>query len=688
MQIGNANGTTGAMTGDIALSTGTTLQFNRTGTFTYDGDVLGGGSFTKVRAGTVIATGDFSNIGGITITAGIMQFGDGGATGSFGGDVTNNATIDINRSGIFQYGDVISGSGALDISGPGNVILTNINTYTGDTTITNGILSVNGQIGDASSTVNIDGGKLGGTGTILGTVDVNSGGTLGPGNSIGTLNVTGNVNFAANSQFEVEIAPDGTSDLLAVDGIVTIAGGTVLVIAPSGAYVPGTIYTVITATGGRNGTFAGLDTSLAFVTPELEYDPNSVMLVITRNSTKFTDVAATYNEYQVASALQTLPLPEIRSMMRSWGRRSQVRRRLSTPCPVRCMGQPPARSSTRRTPCAASIIDRLIQSSYGNAGGEVAALGAGGPINVAMRSGQIYDGRMALGAPGEGTPDVPGVPAYGEGLVFWTQAYGSWGEYDGNGNAATLDRSLGGFVSGVDTGLPGNWRAGLATGYTRTDLSVGARQSSSDVDSYLLAAYAGGAVGDFIVRSGAAWSWNSIDATRNVIFPGFFETETASYNGDVGQLFAEIAHPYLHGRTAIEPFAGVAWVRFETDSFTESGGDAALTAASSNDNVGYSTLGLRAASTMPVNGVMVTPRASVAWRYAFGDTTPNLALAFAQSGAGFGILGVPLAQNSALLEAGLDIELSHDARLGVSYVGQLAGDLQDNGVQANLLWRF
>ena len=338
-----------------------------------------------------------------------------------------------------------------------------------------------------------------------------------------------------------------------------------------------------------------------------------------------------------------------------------------------------------------SIVDRLIQSSYANANGEVAALGAGGPIAVAMRSGQVYDGRMALGVPIDGTRDVPAgvVPAYGEGLVFWTQAYGSWGQYDGNGNAATVDRSLGGFVSGVDTGLHGNWRAGLATGYTRTDLSVGARASSSDVDSYLLAAYAGGPVGSFVLRSGATWSWNNIDATRNVIFPGFFETETANYNGDVAQLFAELAHPFQHGSTAIEPFVGLAWVHFGTSGFTETGGAAALTTNGSDDNVGYSTLGVRmASSSVPMHGITVTPRASLAWQYAFGDTTPDIALAFAQSGVGFSTLGVPLAQNSALIEAGLDLQLSPEARLGISYVGQLAGDLQDNGVQADLLWRF
>src|SRR5262249_27658155 len=139
-----------------------------------------------------------------------------------------------------------------------------------------------------------------------------------------------------------------------------------------------------------------------------------------------------------------------------------------------------------------SIIDRLVQGSYTTSNGEVAALGVGGPTAVALRDGQGYDGRMALGASNEDAPDVPTgtIPTYGQGLVFWTQAYGSWGQYDGNGNSATLDRSLGGFVSGVDTNLQGHWRAGVATGYTHTDLSVGARASSSNVDSYLLAAYA------------------------------------------------------------------------------------------------------------------------------------------------------------------------------------------------------
>src|SRR5215472_2361065 len=37
---------------------------------------------------------------------------------------------------------------------------------------------------------------------------------------------------------------------------------------------------------------------------------------------------------------------------------------------------------------------------------------------------------------------------YGPGLVFWTNAFGAWADFDGNKNAASADRNLGGFVSG------------------------------------------------------------------------------------------------------------------------------------------------------------------------------------------------------------------------------------------------
>lgn len=196
----------------------------------------------------------------------------------------------------------------------------------------------------------------------------------------------------------------------------------------------------------------------------------------------------------------------------------------------------------------------------------------------------------------------------------------------------------------MDAGIGGGWRLGAATGFSQSSISVDARRSSSDVGTTYLAAYAGGSLGPMMVRSGGAWGWSDIDTSRAVIFPGFYEKEHVSYSGNTGQVFGEAAYPMLMGSAAIEPFAGLAFVHVDTDSFRERGGVAALRGASEDEDLGYSTLGLRAATTWRLSNMMVTPHASAAWQHAFGDLTPNAALAFLSTGTGFVVAGVPLAQ--------------------------------------------
>ena len=141
---------------------------------------------------------------------------------------------------------------------------------------------------------------------------------------------------------------------------------------------------------------------------------------------------------------------------------------------------------------------------------------------------------------------------------------------------------------------------------------------------------------------------------------------------------------------AVEPFAGLAWVHLQTDDFTEKGGAAALTASSSSSDVGYTTLGLRLATNWVLqNGMVLMPRASLAWQYGFGDLTPTAALAFADATAmNFTVAGAPIAKNAALIDAGVDLRISSRARLGLSYFGQLSEDAQESAVRGNFTWSF
>jgi outer membrane autotransporter protein len=85
---------------------------------------------------------------------------------------------------------------------------------------------------------------------------------------------------------------------------------------------------------------------------------------------------------------------------------------------------------------------------------------------------------------------------------------------------------------------------------------------------------------------------------------------------------------------------------------------------------------------------MLTPRASLAWQHAFDGVTPSAPLAFTSTGAAFTVAGVPIARDSALVDAGFDVDVNANARLGIGYVGQLASEAQDHGVKGNFRVRF
>jgi outer membrane autotransporter protein len=109
-----------------------------------------------------------------------------------------------------------------------------------------------------------------------------------------------------------------------------------------------------------------------------------------------------------------------------------------------------------------------------------------------------------------------------------------------------------------------------------------------------------------------------------VIFPGFFEREKASYSAGTGQIFGEIAYPTSMNGIALEPFADIAGVSIDTDSFKEHGGAlSALRGRSVDEDVGYSTVGLRAGTIWHWHNMVVVPHASAAWQHAFDDVTPG-----------------------------------------------------------------
>ncbi|EMK3566300.1 autotransporter-associated beta strand repeat-containing protein, partial [Salmonella enterica subsp. enterica serovar Meleagridis] len=119
-------------TGDVTNDA--TLELNTGGDFT--NNISGNGQVVKSGDDTLTFSGSNTYTGGTLISSGTLVANDVNALGT--GDVTDNATLELNTGGDFTNN--ISGSGQVVKSGDDTLTLSGTNSYTGGTTISGGTL--------------------------------------------------------------------------------------------------------------------------------------------------------------------------------------------------------------------------------------------------------------------------------------------------------------------------------------------------------------------------------------------------------------------------------------------------------------------------------------------------------------------------------------------------------------------
>ncbi|WP_234052907.1 MULTISPECIES: autotransporter outer membrane beta-barrel domain-containing protein [unclassified Xanthobacter] len=266
--------------------------------------------------------------------------------------------------------------------------------------------------------------------------------------------------------------------------------------------------------------------------------------------------------------------------------------------------------------------------------------------------------------------------------------YGGWGNSFGNGNAASISNSLGGFLIGADVVVQPNVWAGVFGGYSRSSFEVDARASSGNSDNYDVGFYAGGQFGAWALRGGFAYGWHDVSVSRSIAFSGFSETTSGGYSLGTSQLFGEVGYDVSLGGYVFEPFAGLAYVNVGGASFSESYRAAALAVDTGAMDTLYSTLGVRAATSVELFGRALTPSMTLGWQHAFGDIAPTAAMRFLSGTTPFEVEGVPIAQDALLLNAGLAYGVSDAATLAVTYSGQFATSASQNAFTAQFSLKF
>ncbi len=133
------------LAGPISAGIVSVIADNQDYVFAGTGFLSGGTALFKTGNGqlTLDTSNNFS--GGTTINDGVVQVGDGVAdNGALTGGVTNNSTLIFATPGTLSSAASISGSGMVIETGPGTLILSGSQTYTGPTTLNGGALTFSG----------------------------------------------------------------------------------------------------------------------------------------------------------------------------------------------------------------------------------------------------------------------------------------------------------------------------------------------------------------------------------------------------------------------------------------------------------------------------------------------------------------------------------------------------------------
>lgn len=555
--------------------------------------------------------------------------------------------------------------------------------------------------------------------------------------------VSGDLNLSQTAVLSYAVNAAGNGPTIEVGGTARLGDAT-LKLVTAGEYPKSSEHTILTAKKVE-GRFVSIENNLAFMTPEVHYEDQKVGLTYSRNEVEIESLANTENGRAVGGAIDapteptpsaiptptplttstpiSLPAPDVASVPDSVTALAPAPASVAVPvAAVDVDVDVPsvvATSSTTHSPVPVeSFVERAPQNveqpavqpqkpanaavtallasdkttapvaleqlaAGSNANLAKATLSSVTPVSASMLSAMRQLDPRTGAAYGSGNSPREAAGGADSGRV-WVQALGHGGKVDRE-HDSTLKHATHGLVMGADWRLNEQWHIGLLGGKSQTRFD--ARQYDGDLDSWHVGAYAVRQDGPMALRLGATYASHDGSSKRRVAFNGFSDRLKGNYDATTQQAFAELGFNFGRNDATLEPFASLGYQRYQRDSHSEKGGDAALKVfGQTRDNLS-STFGLRTAKIHTLdNGMSLTPRLSAGWKHTFGELDSDTRQQLVKGGKRFTVAGAELDRNSLGVDAGLDLGLSTNHTLGVAVTGEFGSESRNHGVMGQ--WRM
>lgn len=665
----------GALLGDSRSLRGNILNngillFDQVGDGTFGGAISGAGSLTKMGAGALTLSGTNSYTGGTFIGAGSLI----GNTSSLQGGILNEGALTFDQSANGIFNGFITGTGAVNKLGAGNLTFNTANSYTGLTTVGQGTLTLANVGLPGSISVGAQG-TLVDNSTIGGSLIVD-GGLFLPGLASFTI-LPGLASFAMPSDFSsgnsfrrsaitafaVGDAPAMiiNGDLLARAGsrltFGITRGGAIPILVNGRATLAGTAfdvtiddpkpprnatYTALKALGGLSVANAFVANSSTSVLPVISQTQNSLLLTILDLTVPTTGVATSPNGKAAGLGLDAV------------------------------------KHCTPGDLC--NVVGEVLALNDNDLDGALVDLA--GEIHASQLRLQVTDSRMVTDlvrsqlSDFEHDEDAPLYRPRGKRPRWWLQFNGGHSSYD-SGDLSGATSNIGGSGGGFDFKPSGSWSIGGGGAFSLGNLSLTEVSGSTNLKAPRAFGYSSFSFGPFHLHGGGSASKTKNDTKRDINFAARVPDENGNMvplgdgvdreaesdqSGDVEDGWTELEHTQKWTEWTLDSKAGWRSARFGREEFSERG-------AGSISLEGAATSLVSHESHFEVDLFKKTggwrPRMLITFRREFGDDATTADVNFEnRPDSQFEVTGLPIPRNTFHGLFGLTMH----SQLGLEYI--------------------